>query len=63
MLFLLYLVDIYINTVLSKFIYIKPFIILSYIIFKSNLAVNTSNIYKNNIVKVIALVNKLYYFC
>lgn len=46
-----------INNVLSKSAYTKAFIVFNYIISKSNLAINASNIYKDFIAKVVALVN------
>lgn len=60
--FLLYLRNIYINIILFEFIYIKAYITLSYIIYKWNLVVNTSNRRKNIKAKIVALVGKSWYF-
>lgn len=53
----------YINTVLSVFVYTKIFIKSSFIIFKSNLALTVSNTCKDIIAKIVALISSSYCFC
>lgn len=51
--------SIFINTILSIFVYTNILIVSNYSILRSNLTINTSKIRKNIIIKVIALIDRL----
>lgn len=57
--FLLYLCNIFINIILSRFIYINILIIINYIVLRLNLTINTNKIYKKVVIKVFDLVSRL----
>lgn len=57
-----YLGGIHLKTVLSKSTYIKTFTTSSYILSKSNLAMNANIIWKELMARVIDLVNRLLIF-
>lgn len=56
---LLYLSNIFINIIWSKFAYINVLTVLKYSVLRSNLAINTSKIHKKTIIKIVALISRL----